>query len=328
MHALILGAAGMIGRRLTDALALSGRIGEEALTALTLVDVAAPPRPAGFSGAVRTEAADLTSPGAAEAAIAGRPDVVFHLAAIVSGEAEADFEKGYRVNLEATRLLFEAIRRAHLAEGYRPRVVFTSSLAVFGPPLPPVIGDDMILTPASSYGAQKAMGELLLSDYTRRGFLDGIGLRLPTICVRPGKPNKAASGFFSGIIREPLAGQEAVLPVPDTLRHWFASPRAATGFLVHAAEIDLAPLGLRRNLTMPGISATVAEEIEALRRVAGDRAVALIRREPDPAVRQIVETWPEAFATERALALGFRADPSFDAIVALHVEETGGRPPA
>ena len=323
MHALILGAAGMIGRRLTDALARSGSLSGRTLGALTLVDVVTPPAPAAFAGRIETQAADLSTPGAAEAAIAGRPDVIFHLAAVVSGEAEADLEKGYRVNLDSTRLLFEAIRHAHVAEGYRPRVVFTSSLAVFGPPLPPVIGDDMILTPATSYGAQKAMGELLLSDYTRRGFFDGIGLRLPTICVRPGKPNKAASSFFSDIIREPLAGQEAVLPVPDTVRHWFASPRAATDFLVHAAGIDLAPLGLRRNLTMPGVSVTVAEQIEALRRVAGDRAVALIRREPDPAILRIIETWPEAFATERALALGFRADPSFDAIVALHVAETG-----
>lgn len=317
MHALILGAAGMIGRRLTSALAAQADT-----AALTLVDVVTPPVPEGFAGAVAASAADLSVPGSAEAAIAGRPDVIFHLAAVVSGEAEADLDKGYRVNLDATRLLFDAIRRANEADGYRPRVVFTSSLAVFGPPLPGVISDDMILTPATSYGTQKAMGELLLSDYTRRGFFDGIGLRLPTICVRPGKPNKAASGFFSGIIREPLAGQEAILPVPDTVRHWFASPLAATRYLLHAASIDLTPLGLRRNLTMPGISATVAEEIEALRRVAGDKAVALIRREANPAIQAIVETWPEAFATERALALGFRSDPNFDALVDLHIAET------
>jgi nucleoside-diphosphate-sugar epimerase len=319
MHALILGAAGMIGRRLTDALATQGDA-----RALTLVDVVEPTAPAGFTGSVVTAAADLSTPGAAEAALIGRPDVIFHLAAIVSGEAEADLEKGYRVNLDATRLLLDAIRHAHVAEGYRPRVVFTSSLAVFGPPLPGVIPDDMILTPATSYGTQKAMGELLLADYSRRGFLDGIGLRLPTICVRPGKPNKAASGFFSGIIREPLAGQEAILPVPDTVRHWFASPRSATEYLLHAARIDLGPLGLRRSLTMPGLSATVADEIEALRRVGGDAAVALIRREPNPAIQAIVETWPEAFDTRRALALGFTGDASFDALVELHLAETQG----
>ncbi|KQP08126.1 NAD-dependent epimerase [Methylobacterium sp. Leaf99] len=316
MHALILGAAGMIGRRLTAALVAEGRF-----DALTLVDIAAPEHPDGFSGVARCAAADLSAPGGAEAAVAGRPDVIFHLAAIVSGEAEADLEKGYRVNLDGTRLLLDAVRR--VGDGYRPRVVFTSSLAVFGPPLPGVIPDDMILTPATSYGTQKAMGELLLSDYSRRGIIDGIGLRLPTICVRPGLPNRAASGFFSGIIREPLAGRQAILPVPDTVRHWFASPRAATNFLLHAARLDLSALGTRRNLTMPGLSVTVAEAIEALRRAAGDRAVALIRREPDPAIRAIVETWPEAFATERALALGFSGDASFDELVALHIAETG-----
>ncbi|MFD0936243.1 NAD-dependent epimerase/dehydratase family protein, partial [Methylobacterium trifolii] len=238
MHALILGAAGMIGRRLTAAFVADGQVGGQPLDALTLVDVLQPQAPEGFSGTVKAEAADLSVPGAADAAVAGRPDLIVHLAAVVSGEAEANLELGYRVNLDGTRLLLEAIRRLSEAEGYRPRLVFTSSLAVFGQPLPPVIGDDWGLTPASSYGTQKAMGELLLADYSRRGIIDGIGLRLPTICVRPGKPNKAASGFFSGIIREPLAGQPAILPVADTVRHWFASPAAATGFLVHAAGID------------------------------------------------------------------------------------------
>lgn len=324
MHALILGAAGMIGRRLVDALVTDGRVGGEPLTALTLLDVVPPAAPEGFSGPVRAEAADLTAPGAAEAAIAERPGVIFHLAAVVSGEAEANLELGYRVNLDGTRLLLDAIRAANAADGYRPKLVFTSSLAVFGPPFPKVIPDDHILRPASSYGVQKAMGELMLADYARRGFLDGIGLRLPTICVRPGKPNKAASGFFSGIIREPLAGQEAILPVPDTVRHWFASPAAAVGFLIHAAGLDLAAIGPRISLTMPGVSATVAEEIEALRRAAGDKAVALIRREPDATIARIVGSWPEAFEPEAALALGFRADESFDAIVAQHVAEFHG----
>ncbi|GJD36569.1 D-erythronate dehydrogenase [Methylobacterium aerolatum] len=319
MHALILGAAGMIGRRLVDVLVAEGRVGGQPLTGLTLLDVVTPTAPEGVPGPVRAEAADLTAPGAAEAAIRDRPEVIFHLAAVVSGEAEANFDLGYRVNLDATRSLFEAIRAAHEAEGYTPKVVFTSSLAVFGPPFPAVIPDDHILRPATSYGTQKAMGEMLLADYARRGIFGGIGLRLPTICVRPGKPNKAASGFFSGIIREPLAGQEAILPVPDTVRHWFASPAAAVGFLTHAAELDLARLGTRRSLTMPGVSATVAEEIEALRRAAGDKAVALIRRQPDEAVQRIVETWPESFDTAAATDLGFRADASFDAIVAQHI---------
>jgi len=328
MHALILGAAGMIGRRLVDALVRDGRVGGEPLTALTLLDVVPPSPPEGFSGPVRAEAADLTAPGAAEAAIAERPGVIFHLAAVVSGEAEANLELGYRVNLDGTRLLLDAIRAANAADGYRPKLVFTSSLAVFGPPFPKVIPDDHILRPASSYGVQKAMGELMLADYARRGFLDGIGLRLPTICVRPGKPNKAASGFFSGIIREPLAGQEAVLPVSDQVRHWHASPRSAVGFLIHAATIDTQRLGDRRNLTMPGVGATVAEQIEALRRAAGDSAVARIRREPDPTIERIVAGWPRTFDARRALELGFQAEPDFDAIVRAHIEdELGGKVP-
>ncbi len=214
--------------------------------------------------------------------IAGRPDLIFHLAAIVSGEAEADFDKGYRINLDATRQMFEAIRLANARDGYHPRLVFASSIAVFGAPFPDKIGDEFFRTPLTSYGTQKAIDELLLADYSRKGFFDGIGIRLPTICIRPGKPNKAASGFFSNILREPLSGQEAVLPVSEDVRHWHASPRSAVGFFMHAATMDLAPLGWRRNLSMPGLSATVAEQIAALTRLAGPKAAALIRREPDP----------------------------------------------
>ena len=181
---------------------------------------------------------DLSVPGAADAVIAGRPDVIFHLAAVVSGEAETDFDLGYRVNLDGTRALLEAIRAAHLTDGYCPRLVFSSSIAVFGAPLPEVTPEDFAPTPLTSYGTQKAIGELLLADYTRRGFVDGVGIRLPTICIRPGKPNRAASGFFSAILREPLAGQEAILPVPETVRHWHASPRSAVGFCLRAATIE------------------------------------------------------------------------------------------
>jgi len=266
---------------------------------------------------------DLSTPGEAEKLVAKRPDLIFHLAAVVSGEAEADFEKGYRVNLDGTRYLFEAIRRegGKAGGGYKPKVVFTSSIAVFGAPFPDAIGDEFLSAPLTSYGTQKAISELLLSDYSRRGFFDGVGIRLPTICVRPGKPNKAASGFFSGILREPLAGQEAVLPVPDTVRHWFASPRAAIQFLMHASQINTERLGTRRNLSMPGIAATIGEEIEALRRVAGDQAVRLIRRVPDPTIMRIVDGWPRNFAARRALELGFRPDPSFDDIIRYHMED-------
>jgi nucleoside-diphosphate-sugar epimerase len=323
MRILVIGAAGMLGRKLVERLARDGRLGAERIAQVALVDVGAaePPADAGF--AVESTIADLAEPGVAAAIVAARPDVIFHLAAVVSGEAEQDLEKGYRVNLDATRLLFDAIRAC--GPGYRPRVVFSSSIAVFGPPFPDVIGDDQVTTPATSYGTQKAMIELLVSDYARRGFLDGVGIRLPTICVRPGKPNLAASGFFSSIIREPLNGQDAVLPVSTEVRHWFASPRSAIGFLLHAATLDPARLGERRCLTMPGVSATVAEQIEALRRVAGDRAVRLIRREPDESIMRIVETWAPALDATRARRLGFTAETSFDEIIRVHIEdELGG----
>src|SRR5208283_5412539 len=276
MHILVTGAAGMIGRKLTDSFAKSGGPGGRPIDALTLIDAVEPQPPAALAKRTVARAADIAAPDVAEAMIAGRPEIVCHLAAIVSGEAEADFDKGYKVNLDATRALFDAIRSANAASGYRPRVVFASSIAVFGAPFPVKIDDEFFTTPLTSYGTQKAIAELLVSDYSRRGFFDGIGLRLPTICVRPGKPNKAASGFFSSIIREPLVGQEAVLPVGEDVRHWHASPRSAVGFFRHAAEMDLSVLGPQRNLTMPGCSATVGDEIAALERIAGRKATALI----------------------------------------------------
>ena len=314
---LVTGAAGMIGRKLLERLARDGAIAGQPIKEVILHDVVPMPGAA---------ASDLSQPDEAEKLLAGRPDIVFHLAAVVSGEAEADFEKGYRVNLDGTRRLFEAIRK--VGGGYRPRVVFASSIAVFGAPFPEAIDDDFLSAPLTSYGTQKAIDELLLADYSRRGFFDGIGIRLPTICVRPGKPNKAASGFFSGIIREPLSGEEAVLPVPQTVRHWFASPRAAVGFLLHAAALEGDRLGARRNLTMPGVCATVAEEIAALRKVAGDSAARLIREEPDPTIMRIVAGWPQNFAANRAVALGFRADPSFEQIIRIHIEDELRKSPA
>jgi nucleoside-diphosphate-sugar epimerase len=321
---MILGAAGMVGRKLTHQLVRAGQLGGKEMTTLSLVDVMEPEKLAGFPGDIRVAVADLSAPGAANSCVGTRPDVIFHLAAIVSGEAEADFEKGYRINLDGTRQLFEAIRCESAKAAYQPRVVFASSIAVFGAPFPQVIGDEFFTTPLTSYGTQKAIVELLLADYSRRGFLNGVGVRLPTICIRPGKPNKAASSFFSNILREPLSGQEAVLPVSEDVRHWHASPRAAVGFLTHAATMDLQPLGARRTLTMPGLSATVKEQIEALRRVAGDKAVALIRREPDPAIARMVAGWAQAFAADRAIALGFRAESSFDEIIRIHIEDELG----
>ena len=326
MHILVIGAAGMVGRKLTEALVRDGGIGGRPIERFTLADVVAADRPAGFAGAVESVAADLSAPGVAAGLVATRPDLIFHLAAIVSGEAEADFEKGYRINLDGTRLLLEAIRLEGRTAPYRPRLVFTSSIAVFGAPFPDAIGDEFLSTPLTSYGTQKAIGELLLNDYSRRGFVDGVGIRLPTIVVRPGKPNAAASGFFSNILREPLVGQEAVLPVSRDVRHWFASPRAAVGFLRHAATMDTALLGWRRTLSAPGLSATVGEEIDALRRIAGDRAVRLIREEPNETITRIVAGWPRNFDAKRALSLGFVAERDFDEILRAHVDdELGGR---
>jgi D-erythronate 2-dehydrogenase len=322
MNILIIGGAGMVGRKLAEQFAKDGQLGGKAIASLTLYDVVQPVAPEGSGFPVTTMTGDLPAAGEAEKLVADKPDVIFHLAAIVSGEAELDFEKGYRINLDGTRNLFEAIRAAQ----YSPRVVFTSSIAVFGTPFPDPIPDDFHLTPLTSYGTQKTIGELLLADFTRKGIFDGVGIRLPTICVRPGKPNKAASGFFSNIIREPLAGHEAILPVSEEVRHWHASPRSAVGFLIHGATLDGAAIGPRRNLTMPGVSVTVGEQIAALRAVAGDKVVARIKREPDQMIIDMVGSWARSFEAKRALDLGFKADASFEDIIRVHIEdELGGR---
>ena len=320
MHILVIGAAGMIGRKLVAALIAGGELRGRPIEELTLADIVAPEMPK-FGGKVETVAADLSDQGVAAKLVATRPDLIFHLAAIVSGEAEVDFEKGYRVNMDGTRALFEAIRLEGLKAPYAPKVVFTSSIVVYGEPLPETIEDTYFLTPLTSYGTQKAIGELLLADYSRRGFLDGIGLRLPTICIRPGAPNRAASGFFSNILREPLVGEEAILPVPETVRHWFASPRSAVGCCLRAATIDTELIGPRRTLSMPGLSATVGEQIDALRRAAGEQAVRLIRREPDPRIMEMIDGWAPALDASRAERLGFAAETSFDEIIRVHLED-------
>ncbi len=326
MRVLILGAAGMLGRKLAERLAGGGSLAGEKVTALDLIDVVLPTAPQGLAGETHCAVADLSTAGAAAELARRRPDLIYHLAAIVSSEAEADMQKGYRVNLDGTRILLEAIRQEGEAGGWMPRLVFASSLAVFGGELSAMISDDQALTPQTSYGTQKAMGELLLADYSRRGIVSGIGLRLPTICVRPGKPNRAASGFFSGIIREPLVGQEAILPVTDSVRHWMTSPRSAIHFLTHAASLDPTELGGRPNLTMPGLSVTVGEQIAALRAVAGAEVAALIRREPDPVIQRIVDGWAQGFEARRAAALGFKAETQFEQIIQAHIEdELGGR---
>ncbi|MEP2640890.1 D-erythronate dehydrogenase [Roseobacter sp.] len=316
---LIIGGGGMVGQKLLAKLLTDGLPGHAALD-ITLFDVGFPPTcpegPARITGTL-TDPATITQ-------LAGlRPDLIYHLAAIVSGEAETDFDKGWSVNMMAMWHLLEAVRAQHVASdgAYVPRVVFTSSIAVFGAPFPPQIDDEFLSSPQTSYGAQKAISELMLQDFSRKGFLDGISLRLPTICVRPGKPNLAASSFFSGIIREPLNGQEAILPVSDTVRHWHASPRAAAGFLTHAATLDTSRLEGRRALSLPGFSCTVAEQIEALRRVAGQDAVDRIKYIPDDAIMKIVAGWPRDFDPARAIGLGFHAEDTFDQIVETYIAE-------
>ncbi|HEY4075719.1 MAG TPA: D-erythronate dehydrogenase [Rhizomicrobium sp.] len=325
MKILVTGSGGMIGRKLVEQLVKDKTLGGRTITGLTLVDVVESPIPDGAPKDSKAIVTDFSEKGVATTLMQERPDVIFHLAAIVSGDAEANFEKGYKINFNGSWALFEAIRLESQQSPYKPRFVFASTLAVYGPPFPDNIPDEFALTPTTSYGTQKAMTELMLADYSRKGFLDGVGVRLPTICIRPGKPNKAASSFFSGILREPLAGVEAPLPVGDDVRHWFASPRAAVSFFVHAATMDTSTLGPRRSMTMPGVSATVGEEIEALRRAGGDGAVALIKRVDDPFVAQIVKGWAGRYTAELATKMGFKAEKNFDEIIAVYQEDEMGK---
>ncbi|WP_299287847.1 D-erythronate dehydrogenase [uncultured Tateyamaria sp.] len=310
---LILGGGGMVGQKLAH------RLEDDDDIALTLHDIAFPEGGAGTDRRI----GDLSVAAEGAALAAERFDTIYFLASIVSGQAETDFDLGWQTNLWPMWHFLEALRAQHRASGgdYVPRLIFTSSIAVFGGPYPEKITDEFLQSPQTSYGAQKAACELLVQDFSRKGFIDGMSLRLPTICVRPGKANLAASSFFSGIIREPLNGQEAVLPVPDTVRHWHASPRSAAGFLAHAARLDTDRLDGRRALNLPGISCTVAEQIEALRDVAGNNVVALIKSKPDPAIAKIVQGWPRDFQPDRATSLGFKAEGSFREIVDVYIEE-------
>ncbi|MEX0276978.1 MAG: D-erythronate dehydrogenase [Ruegeria sp.] len=314
---LVIGGGGMLGQKLAHRIAKKELFGPEA--EVSLFDLSFPAH--GAAGSEIT--GNIAAPGVAKSLAAQRPDIIFHLAAIVSGQAETDFALGWDVNLFATWALLNALKDEHEAsEGtYQPRLVFASSIAVFGAPFPNQIDDAFLSAPLTSYGAQKAASELMITDFSRKGFIDGISLRLPTLCVRPGKANAAASSFFSGIIREPLNGVEALLPVAETVRHWHASPRAAATFLTHAATLDTQLLNGRTAMNMPGVSCTVAEQIEALRNAAGAEVVGLIKRDPDPAIASIVKNWPRDFRTDRAIELGFEAESSFDEIIRVYLED-------
>ncbi|MEP2029169.1 MAG: D-erythronate dehydrogenase [Paracoccaceae bacterium] len=316
---LILGGGGMVGQKLVTRLRTEGLEGDTNLD-ITLFDMAFQPEAA---DGVNCVTGNLTDPAMLSKLAALKPDIIFHLAAIVSGEAETNFDKGWDINMMPMWNLLSALKTEHIASQgeYVPRLVFTSSIAVFGPPFPDKIGDEFLSAPQTSYGAQKSICETLVTDFSRKGFIDGISLRLPTICVRPGKANLAASSFFSGIIREPLNGQVALLPVADTVRHWHASPRTAAAFLTHAAAMNTDLLENRRALNLPGVSCTVAEQIEALRVVAGQSAVDLIVPKHDAAVAKIVSGWPRNFAPERALSLGFTAETDFEQIIRTYIAD-------
>jgi len=335
MNVLITGAAGFLGHRLARALLQRGHLRgpqgapeaeAEAIEELRLLDVV--PASAGAQAELaeladtagvrlRPMTGDIGDTALLRALIDGQTRSIFHLSAIVSGTAESHFDLGWSVNLDGSRALLEACRHADA----RARVVFTSSVAVYGGALPDLVGDDTALNPQSSYGAQKAMAELLLSDYTRKGFVDGRVLRLPTISVRPGRPNGAASSFASGIIREPLAGETARCPVAPQVRLWLLSPERAIEALIHGHELPTQAFGLQRAVNLPGLSIAVAEMAQALSRVAGAEVAARIEWQPDERIERIVATWPAAWDTTRALALGFMPDTDFDAVIRAHQRE-------
>ena len=319
MKILIMGGAGMVGQKLLNKILDKQELRNKKVSEITLFDIIKAPYPDNTTIPIITKSGDISDPSVSADIVSSKPDVIFHLAAIVSGQAEQEFDLGWNINAKGSWGLFEAIRSQ--GDDYCPRVVFTSSIAVFGAPFPDKIPDNFFTTPLTSYGAQKAISELLLADYSRKGMIDGISIRLPTICVRPGKPNLAASGFFSGIIREPLNGQEAILPVDTDVRHWHATPRSAAGFLIHAAEIDTKKLNNRITLNMPGLSATVQEQIDALGRVAGNDVIKLIKHQPDPVIQKIVSGWARDFDTQRSIDLGFKAESNFDEIIKIYIED-------
>ena len=319
MKILIMGGAGMIGQKLLNLILKKEEINNEKISEITLFDIIDAPYPQDAMISIKSTSGDISDEKVSKNLVSSRPDIIFHLAAIVSGQAEQEFDLGWNINAKGSWGLFEAIRQQ--GEDYCPRLIFTSSIAVFGAPFPEKIPDDFFTTPLTSYGAQKAISELLLADYSRKNMVDGVSIRLPTICVRPGKPNLAASGFFSGIIREPLNGQEAILPVNTDVRHWHATPRAAAGFLIHAAEIDSSKLNDRITLNMPGLSVTVQEQIDALQSVAGSDVVKLIKHQPDPTIQKIVSGWARDFDTRRSIELGFKAETSFEEIIKTYIED-------
>ncbi len=320
MKVLITGGAGFLGRRLASKLLQRGtlknaELREEKIDQITLFDVV----PAlGFNDPrIKVVTGDVSDAEALAQVIDAKTTSIFHLAAVVSSQAEDDFDLGLSVNLDASRLLLDTCRRV----GHCPKVIFASSLAVYGGALPDVVQDDTVLTPKTSFGVQKAMTELLLSDFSRKGFIDGRALRLPTIAVRPGKPNKAATSFTSSIIREPLNNVQTICPVTPDMKLWLMSPRQAIECLIHGHNLGAEAFGQRQVLNLPGVTVTVREMVEVLGKIAGQPATRLIRWEPDPAIQRIIHTWPTRWDMSRAHMLGFKGDQDFESIVRAFIKD-------
>ena len=321
MRVLITGGAGMLGKKLARALLergyLTGSNGKSEITKIVVFDVAAPEPPLPDDPRLEVVTGDITRPGVVKSLVTPETEAVFHLAAVVSAGAEADFDLGMQVNLLATQGLLMACRQL----GNVPKLVFASSVAVFGGDMPEVIEDMTALTPQTSYGTQKAIGEMLINDYSRKGFIDGRALRLPTIVVRPGKPNKAASTFASSIIREPLQGQPAVCPVSPESRMWILSPRRAIEAFIHAAELPAEFWGFSRAVALPGLSVSIQQMVEAMGDIAGQNVVNRISWQPDSFIQKLVNGWPVDFAPKRAEAMGFQRDASVHEIIQTFIDD-------
>ena len=310
MKILITGGGGFLGSRLARALLARGALGGVPITSLTLLDGAFPPQ-LPQDARLKAVTGDVSDPKVIAGVCTPDTDAVFHLAAVVSGAAEADFDLGMRVNLEGTELLLARMRQC----AKPPRLVYTSSVAAFGGSLPPVLDDSTIANPQTSYGTQKVIGEYLVTDYSRKGYIDGRSLRLPTIVVRAGKPNAAASSFASGIIREPLNGVISECPVAPETGVWMLSPGRVVEAFLHAWQLPPEAWGTQRWLNLPGITASVAQMIEALTKVAGAKVAGRVLYKPDARIQAIVKTWPVNFRTPRALAMGFKADADVESII-------------
>jgi len=311
---LITGGGGFLGQQLARSLLAHGKLSGQGISTISLLDAAYPAN-AVADARLRALTGDISDPEVLADACPPDTGVAFHLAAVVSGAAEADFDLGMRVNLEGTRLLLEQLRRC----AKPPRLVFASSVAAFGGTLPDVLDDSTTPTPQTSYGTQKVIGEYLVSDYARKGFIDGRSLRLPTIVVRAGKPNAAASSFASGIIREPLNGVVSQCPVSPETGVWLLSPGKVTEAFLHASQLPPEAWGTNRVVNLPGLTATVREMVAALSYIGGTKAASLVKFKPDPRIQRIVETWPVRFRTPRALSMGFKADDDFESVVSAYI---------